>query len=109
MCESNSSPPGTLFVVGPCPTVASVSIAQDRTRPVTPDGAHWFGGHAGPERARVEQVVLNGRPMLRVSDRHGYNAGYDPTVEALARALVVDVPSLVVVRPWAITADIARL
>jgi hypothetical protein len=47
--------------------------------------------------ARVEQVVLNGQPRLRVTDRYGHHVGYYLTVEQLAQ--VVDVPSLVEVHP----------
>jgi hypothetical protein len=47
--------------------------------------------------ARVEQVVLDGTPMLRVNDRYGYHVGYYRTVEELAQ--VVDVAPLVVVHP----------
>jgi hypothetical protein len=41
----------------------------------------------------VEHVVLHGRPVLRVTDRHGYDVGYYRTGDELAQ--VVDVPSLV--------------
>jgi hypothetical protein len=47
--------------------------------------------------ARVEQVVLNGQPMLPVTDRYGHHVGYYLTAEQLAQ--VVDVPSLVEVHP----------
>jgi hypothetical protein len=43
------------------------------------------------------QVVLNGRPMLRSTDRYGYHVGHDRTVEELAQ--VVDVAFLVEVQP----------
>jgi hypothetical protein len=47
--------------------------------------------------AQGEQVVLNGHPMLRVTDRYGYHAGYYLTVEQQAQ--VLGVASLVEVQP----------
>lgn len=47
--------------------------------------------------ARVEPIVLNDRPVLRVTDRHGFHVGYYRSVEEAAQ--VLDVASLVEVHP----------
>ena len=46
---------------------------------------------------RVEQVVLDGTPMPRVTDRYGYHVGYYRSVEELPP--IADVASLVEVHP----------
>jgi hypothetical protein len=62
--------------------------AMNRRRWTTKDGYY-----------RVEPIVLNGRPTLRVSNKYGFGEGYFPTQAAMPAKLGLTEADLVPVKP----------